>query len=49
MLLSIIINLATIFTTLILSVGFAVMYFDLKIRHDADDLKDMIDEYKPIS
>ncbi|MBS4208018.1 hypothetical protein [Bacillus sp. FJAT-50079] len=48
-LLSIIINLATIFTTLIFSVGFAVMYFDLKIRHDADDLKDMIDNYNPTS
>ena len=44
-LLSIITNLATLFTTLILSVGYGVMYLDLKIRHDADDLKEMIDDY----
>ncbi|MEK3889357.1 hypothetical protein [Bacillus sp. FSL K6-3431] len=41
-----IVNIATIFTTLILSVGYAVMYFDLKIRHDAEDLKEMIEDYK---
>ncbi|MCM3112487.1 hypothetical protein [Lederbergia lenta] len=44
-LLSLITSVATIFTTLILSVGYAVMYLDLKIRHDADDLKDMIEDY----
>ncbi|MBD8005115.1 hypothetical protein [Bacillus norwichensis] len=44
-LLSLIINAASIFTTLIFTVGYAVMYFDLKIRHDADDLKEMIEEY----
>lgn len=44
-LLSLITNVAAMFTTLILSVGFAVMYLDLKARHDADDLKDMIEDY----
>ena len=44
-LLSMIVNVATIFTTLIFSVGYAVMYLDLKMRHDADDLKEMIEDY----
>ena len=44
-LLSMIVNAATLFTTMILSVGYAVMYLDLKIRHDADDLKGMIEDY----
>lgn len=38
-------NLLTLFTTLIFSVGYALMYFDSKLRRDADDLKDMIDDY----
>ncbi|MDQ0231143.1 hypothetical protein [Metabacillus malikii] len=42
---SIIVNLVTLVTTVIFSVGYAVMYLDLKIRHDADDLKDLLDEY----
>jgi hypothetical protein len=45
-LLSIIVNLATILTTMFFTVGYAVMYLDLKIRHGADDLKDMIEDYK---
>ena len=40
-----IVNLVTLLTTMIFSVGYAVLYFDLKIRHDADDLKDMIEDY----
>jgi hypothetical protein len=51
-LLSIISNITTLFTTLVFSVGYGVMYFDLKVRHDADDLKEMIEDYnkiKPIS
>ncbi|MCH1626693.1 hypothetical protein [Fredinandcohnia quinoae] len=44
-LLMILVNVGTLFTTMIFNVGFAVMYFDLKVRHDADDLKDMIDDY----
>ncbi|WHY75333.1 hypothetical protein QNH20_14375 [Neobacillus sp. WH10] len=41
-------NLASLFTTMIFSVGYGVMYLDLKTRHDADDLKDLIDDYKTI-
>lgn len=47
-LLTMIVSLITIFTTLIFSVGYAVMYLDLKIRHDADDLKEMIEDYKVV-
>lgn len=42
---SIISNLVTMITTMIFSVGYGVMYFDLKTRHDADDLKELIDDY----
>ncbi|MFD1706880.1 hypothetical protein ACFSCZ_09070 [Siminovitchia sediminis] len=45
-LLSLIINFVSIFTTLIFTVGYAVMYFDAKLRYDADDLKAMIDDYQ---
>ncbi|WP_223590306.1 hypothetical protein [Neobacillus bataviensis] len=44
-LLSIISNLITIITTMFFTVGYAVMYLDLKTRHDADDLKEMIEDY----
>jgi hypothetical protein len=44
-LLGLIVSLATLFTTLIMSVGYAVMFLDLKSRHDTDDLKDLIDDY----
>ncbi|MBM7585694.1 hypothetical protein JOC86_002236 [Bacillus pakistanensis] len=47
-LLMIIGDLVSLFTTVILSVGFAVMYFDLKVRNDADDLDEMMDEYTAI-
>ncbi|MCH6266359.1 hypothetical protein [Neobacillus citreus] len=42
---TIISNLVTLVTTMIFSVGYAVMYLDLKVRHDADDLKEMIEDY----
>lgn len=45
-LMSMIVNLISIVTTLFLSVGYAIMYFDLKIRHDGEDLQEMLDEYK---
>jgi hypothetical protein len=45
-LLYIITNLVTIITTIFFSVGYGVMYLDLKIRHDAEDLKEMIDDYQ---
>ncbi|WHY88837.1 hypothetical protein QNH39_13790 [Neobacillus novalis] len=44
-LLSLISNLATLITTMIFSVGYAVMYLDLKTRHEGEDLKDMIENY----
>ncbi|WP_404450286.1 hypothetical protein LG307_10890 [Sutcliffiella horikoshii] len=44
-LLGLIVSFTTLITTLIMAVGYAVMYLDLKVRHDADDLRDMIDEY----
>ncbi|WP_223699953.1 hypothetical protein [Sutcliffiella deserti] len=44
-LLGLIVNITTLFTMLIMTVGYSVMYLDLKIRHDADDLKDMINQY----
>ncbi|GHH99067.1 glycerophosphoryl diester phosphodiesterase membrane domain-containing protein [Neobacillus kokaensis] len=44
-LLSIISNIVVLITTMIFSVGYGVMYLDLKVRHDADDLKELIDDY----
>ncbi|ART76541.1 hypothetical protein B4U37_11050 [Sutcliffiella horikoshii] len=44
-LLGLIVGFSTLFTTLIMAVGYAVMYLDLKVRHDADDLRDLIDDY----
>jgi hypothetical protein len=44
-LLGLVVSFVTLFTTLIMSVGYAVMYMDLKLRHDPDDLKDLIDDY----
>ncbi|HHY73522.1 MAG TPA: hypothetical protein GX497_09910 [Bacillus bacterium] len=40
-----IVNVIVLFTTMLFTVGYAVMYFDLKIRNDADDLKEMIEDY----
>ncbi len=45
-LVSIIINLITLITTVIFSVGYAVIFFDLKLRNEADDLHDMIEDYQ---
>lgn len=42
---TIIVNLVGLFTTMIFVVGYAVVYFDLKAKHDADDLKGMIADY----
>lgn len=47
-LLTLISNIVTLFTTMIFSVGYGVMYLDLKTRHDAEDLKDMLEDYKSI-
>jgi hypothetical protein len=40
-----IVNVVTIFTTMLGAVMFGVIFFDLKTRHDADDLNEMIDDY----
>ncbi|MED4226901.1 hypothetical protein [Neobacillus cucumis] len=47
-LLGLISNLASLFTTMIFSVGYAIMYLDLKTRNDADDLKELIEDYHSI-
>ncbi|MBS4217571.1 hypothetical protein KHA96_04490 [Bacillus sp. FJAT-49711] len=47
-LLSIISSIVSLFTTMIFSVGYAVMYLDAKTRHDADDLKEMIEDYNVV-
>ncbi|MEH7743684.1 hypothetical protein V7659_01310 [Neobacillus drentensis] len=47
-LLTLITNLVTLVTTMIFSVGYGVMYLDAKTRHDADDLKEMLEEFKPV-
>jgi hypothetical protein len=44
-LLKIIVNIVTMITTMFFTVGYAVIYLDLKFRHDADDLKDMLEDY----
>ncbi|QKY69272.1 hypothetical protein [Lentibacillus sp. CBA3610] len=43
---SIIVNLVMLFTTMIFMVGYSIVYFDLKIRKDGDDLQEMIDDYQ---
>jgi hypothetical protein len=40
-----IINVVSLFTTMLGAVVFGVIFFDLKTRHDADDLNEMIDDY----
>ncbi|MFD2043703.1 hypothetical protein ACFSTA_04850 [Ornithinibacillus salinisoli] len=48
-LVTIIVDLVAILTSIILAVAYAVIYFDLKVRNDGDDLKEMIDEYSSSS
>jgi hypothetical protein len=43
---SILINMISIVTTILLSVGYALIYFDLKLRNDGDDLMEMIENYE---
>jgi len=47
-LLGLISNLASLFATMIFSVGYGVMFLDLKTRNDADDLKELIEDYQSI-
>ncbi|MFC4322198.1 hypothetical protein [Litchfieldia salsa] len=44
-LLMLIVNIVSLVTMMILSVGYTIMYLDLKTRHEADDLKDLIEDY----
>ncbi|WP_440896450.1 hypothetical protein ACS127_00155 [Amphibacillus sp. Q70] len=43
---TIILNIISIFTTMVFSVGYAVIYFDLDIRQTGNDLKHLIDDYQ---
>ncbi len=43
-----IVNVVSLFTSMLFAVGFGVMFLDLRTRHDADDLKEMIDDYHTI-
>ena len=43
-----IINVVTLFTSMLGAVGFGVIFFDLRTRHDGDDLNEMIDDYNSI-
>ncbi|PAV28454.1 hypothetical protein CIL05_16070 [Virgibacillus profundi] len=42
----IIVDLVAILTSMITAVAYAVIYFDLKLRQDGDDLREMIDDYQ---
>ncbi|SHG00181.1 hypothetical protein [Ornithinibacillus halophilus] len=43
---TIIVNLISFITSMIFAVCYAVIYFDLRVRKEADDLNEMIDDYK---
>lgn len=43
---TIITDLVGMFTSMIIAVAYAVIYFDLKTRHDADDLKELLEDYE---
>ena len=42
---TLIIGIVSLFTYMILAIGYAVVFFDLKLRHEAEDLKELIGEY----
>ncbi|OZU89434.1 hypothetical protein CIL03_06910 [Virgibacillus indicus] len=42
----IIVDLIAMLTSMITAVAYAVIYFDLKLRQDGDDLREMIDDYQ---
>lgn len=44
-LLTLIVNLTTVFTTLLFAVGYGVMYLDARVRYDAEDLDEMIEGF----
>lgn len=39
-------NLLSIITTMFMTIGYAVMFFDMKARHDGDDLDQLLNEYE---
>lgn len=41
-----ILNVVSVFTSMIFTVGIAVIYFDLEVRQTGSDLKEMIDSYQ---
>lgn len=43
---SILIDIISIITMMFFSVGYGLIYFDLKLRNDGDDLMEMIDNYE---
>ncbi|MCA0971304.1 hypothetical protein LCM20_11920 [Halobacillus litoralis] len=43
---TVLMNISTIITTMVLMVGYAVKYADLRTRNEASDLQDMISSYK---
>lgn len=43
---NIVVHLIQLFTNTIFAVGYAIVYFDLKSRHDGDDVRDMLDDYE---
>ncbi|WP_335869086.1 glycerophosphoryl diester phosphodiesterase membrane domain-containing protein [Bacillus sp. 2205SS5-2] len=45
---TLIVSLVTLFTSMVNAVAFAVIFFDLRTRHDGDDLKELIHEYDVI-
>lgn len=42
---TVLLNIITMITTMLFSVGYGLIYFDLKLRNDGDDLMDMIEDY----
>lgn len=41
----VVLSVVHLLTNTIFAAGYAVIYFDIKLRHDGDDLKELIDEY----
>ncbi|MDL4840697.1 glycerophosphoryl diester phosphodiesterase membrane domain-containing protein [Aquibacillus rhizosphaerae] len=46
---TVLVNVVALVTSMFLAVGYAIVYLDLKARHDADDLKELIDDYNSVN
>lgn len=46
---SVLLSISTIITRMFFSVGYGLIYFDLKLRNDGDDLMEMIENYDSIN